>query len=88
MTKVNNCSICSLEYTRCGHNAQPVNNGRCCDKCNMTVVVPKRLENLLNPPVEEYEEEEEGPFECSECGNYVPRENDVCSQNCFNAMMR
>ena len=53
----------------------------------MTVVIPKRIENLLNPPVEEYEEEE-GPFECSECGNYVPREDDVCSQNCFNAMMR
>ncbi len=32
--------------------------------------------------------EESFMWECSECGNYVHRMNDVCSQSCFNAMMR
>jgi len=26
-----------------GNNAQPVNDGRCCDECNMTVVIPARM---------------------------------------------
>jgi len=26
-----------------GNNAEPVNKGRCCDVCNLTVVVPMRL---------------------------------------------
>ncbi len=28
-----------------GHNAEPVNSGRCCDECNWMVVIPKRLED-------------------------------------------
>jgi hypothetical protein len=43
-----------------GNNAQPVNDGRCCDECNYSVVIPARL-GLLDytkldsyvPPVEE-----------------------------------
>ena len=27
-----------------GHNAHPINNGRCCGKCNRDVVIPKRIE--------------------------------------------
>jgi hypothetical protein len=27
-----------------GNNAQPVNDGRCCDECNMDVVIPARLQ--------------------------------------------
>ncbi len=27
-----------------GNNAQPVMNGRCCDECNMSVVVPRRFQ--------------------------------------------
>ena len=30
----------------------------------------------------------EGGWECSECGAPVENMNDVCSQSCFNAMMR
>lgn len=30
----------------------------------------------------------EGGWECSECGAPVKNMNDVCSRNCFNAMMR
>ena len=26
-----------------GNNAEPVNNGRCCDSCNDTIVLPARL---------------------------------------------
>tara|TARA_A100001391_G_scaffold1943_1_gene2102 strand:+ start:403 stop:585 length:183 start_codon:yes stop_codon:yes gene_type:complete len=26
-----------------GNNAQPVNDGRCCDDCNWNVVIPERL---------------------------------------------
>lgn len=37
------CSICHGGYTGFGNNAQPVNNGRCCDKCNQDVVIPRRM---------------------------------------------
>lgn len=36
-------SICGKEYEGCGNNAQPVNNGRCCDECNAKVVIPTRM---------------------------------------------
>ena len=26
-----------------GNNAQPINDGRCCNECNMTVVIPARI---------------------------------------------
>ena len=26
-----------------GHNAEPINDGRCCDNCNTNVVIPKRI---------------------------------------------
>lgn len=42
------CSICFKEIENKngwdkGNNAEPVNNGRCCDNCNSTVVVPARI---------------------------------------------
>ena len=49
------CSICHEKidehvnpstnkvYWTEGHNAQPINNGRCCTICNDTIVVPVRL---------------------------------------------
>ena len=42
------CSICGNIITgRHGwdgsHNADPINDGRCCDQCNQTVVIPARL---------------------------------------------
>jgi hypothetical protein len=27
-----------------GHNAEPINDGRCCDICNDTIVIVKRME--------------------------------------------
>jgi len=38
------CSICQKDYTGRGHNARPVNHGRCCDSCNARVVLPARAE--------------------------------------------
>ena len=53
------CSICkeniipTLTGWDKGHNAQPVNNGRCCTNCNDSVVLPARIKemfkNQLNP---------------------------------------
>jgi hypothetical protein len=38
------CSICfNTLNSEFGNNAEPVNNGRCCDICNITVVIPARL---------------------------------------------
>ena len=43
------CSICSEEIQDwIGHNAQPVNNGRCCNMCNMTFVIPERIREMSN----------------------------------------
>jgi hypothetical protein len=47
------CSICNREIPvepggwAGGHNAEPINKGRCCDECNDTVVVPARLRQQL-----------------------------------------
>jgi|ETNvirnome_2_130_1030620.scaffolds.fasta_scaffold01509_15 hypothetical protein len=44
------CSICQLEIEAeaisgwdKGHNAQPVNDGRCCTSCNDNIVIPARI---------------------------------------------
>ena len=37
------CSICHADWHGYGNNAQPINNGRCCDECNMLVVIPARI---------------------------------------------
>lgn len=54
-----NCSICQKPieahtdnngevYWAHGHNAQPVNDGRCCDTCNDLIVIPARIQQMLN----------------------------------------
>lgn len=47
------CSICGRKIPICpitgwrhGNNAEPVNNGRCCDHCNASVVIPRRITEL------------------------------------------
>lgn len=52
MTKTRTCSICNgpigIEpggWTG-GHNAEPINNGRCCGSCNETVVIPVRIRRI------------------------------------------
>jgi hypothetical protein len=41
------CSICKNLYYGMGNNAQPLNNGRCCDECNALVVVPVRIRRMF-----------------------------------------
>lgn len=44
------CSICGEEIQpdklgwNKGNNAQPINNGRCCDICNTYLVIPMRCQ--------------------------------------------
>lgn len=41
------CCICGNEFIGYGNNPYPVTNkGVCCDGCNSTVVIPKRLEEM------------------------------------------
>lgn len=46
------------------------------------------LQKVCNEIKDEEPEMPEGGWECSECGAPVENMNDVCSRNCFNAMMR
>ena len=40
------CSICENTIKdKYGHNAQPINNGRCCDDCN-TLVIIERIKDM------------------------------------------
>ena len=49
-----NCSICDLEIAVTingwdkGHNAEPVTDGRCCGSCNVSVVLPTRIKNIID----------------------------------------
>lgn len=48
MKKRIDCSICGKLISpegdwELGHNARPVNDGRCCDDCNESVVMPLRI---------------------------------------------
>lgn len=38
-----NCCLCGKDAGEYGHNAQPIRDGRCCDACNDTEVVPVRI---------------------------------------------
>jgi hypothetical protein len=45
------CSICNKSIKAIGtwtqgNNAEPINSGRCCDKCNAMVVIPERIKQL------------------------------------------
>lgn len=42
------CSICGKHYEGYGNNAQPVNDGICCNECNGTIVVPRRFQDAAN----------------------------------------
>lgn len=47
------CSICFKEIPKIGdwdsgNNASPVNHGRCCNACDCTVVIPARINMMMN----------------------------------------
>lgn len=50
--KYKKCSICSEEFVGYGNNAYPVNEGRCCDQCNDSSVIPARLGIAINNNIE------------------------------------
>ncbi len=42
------CSICKDDIMdEFGHNAEPINTGRCCDSCNSTFVIPHRMKLMF-----------------------------------------
>ncbi len=43
----NKCCLCLDDYGKYGNNAQPVKDGRCCDKCNNEKVMPERIRRML-----------------------------------------
>lgn len=56
--KIIPCCICNRDiehkkdengnvYWSQGHNAQPIMQGRCCDRCNNYIVVASRIEEFL-----------------------------------------
>ena len=47
-----NCSICNDELIDWGNNAEPVNDGRCCDMCNQTIVIPRRMKLMFESECE------------------------------------
>ena len=40
---IKGCTICRRDYDEYGHEAWPINGGRCCNYCNDTVVIPARI---------------------------------------------
>ena len=47
------CSICHLEINdKFGHNAEPINTGRCCELCNSTFVIPHRIKLMFESECE------------------------------------
>jgi len=34
-----------------GHNAEPIDEGRCCDTCNNDVVIPTRMAQMMFSPL-------------------------------------
>ena len=37
------CCLCDDSLSGHGNNAQPLKDGKCCPKCNLTKVIPARL---------------------------------------------
>jgi len=47
MTPVKVCSICTGAIVGFGNDAQPINDGRCCDRCQAERVIPERARRTL-----------------------------------------
>lgn len=44
---IKTCCICGKDFTGYGNNPDPVKtDGKCCDECNLTVVIPARMRLL------------------------------------------
>ena len=47
MTPVQGCSICGGAIVGFGNDGQPINDGRCCDRCHAERVVTERVLRML-----------------------------------------
>jgi len=47
MTPVKVCLICSGAIVGFGNDAQPITDGRCCDRCHAERAVPERVRRML-----------------------------------------
>jgi len=47
------CSICKYKLKDYGHNAEPINNGRCCDDCNNLVIRRRIFDYIINTKKED-----------------------------------
>lgn len=55
MNKEYKCPFCGKVFSGYGNNCSPVitdPNVRCCDVCNVQVVIPKRMEILIHKDTE------------------------------------
>lgn len=57
-----NCVLCGDEIVGFGNNPEPVasfEEGKCCNRCNNTVVIPARIGRLqMNLPMRDTEDDE------------------------------
>tara|TARA_R110002049_G_scaffold203080_1_gene373658 strand:+ start:13 stop:438 length:426 start_codon:yes stop_codon:yes gene_type:complete len=53
------CILCDKKIIGYGNNASPVKTGRCCDTCNIEVVIPTRLGIVLEIKDEKEVDEKE-----------------------------
>ena len=49
------CCICKKTFIDFGNNPEPIMKGCCCNECNAKYVVPARLYNSSNKPIDNYE---------------------------------
>ena len=56
------CCLCESEIVatnsgwKLGHNAQPIQEGQCCSNCNTNVVVPRRINDMIERDIERTKE--------------------------------
>ncbi len=50
------CSICGEYFDGWGNNAWPINDGVCCDFCNMVEVLPARISTAYRKKEEDKDE--------------------------------
>ena len=69
------CDICHEPFVGMGHNARPLNDGRCCSECNIRYVLAFRLMDMT---LRDYEEKindllgEADACTCCTCGVLFP----------------
>ena len=73
------CSICKKEYFGWGNNAQPVNDGRCCDNCNTEKVIPARLAIFFADKESQKADEKKWKQMPAHCGGYSAIKKERCA---------